>query len=177
MLKTSAVLFSALFLAAASSAQGPAKATLPGATNVTKVDAVLLCGGATSAEAYPALRKDGFVSVINLRQAQENGADIPGSRAAAEAAGLKYIHIPVDGRSPDAASVDAFLAAVTDKKNQPMYVHCASANRVGALWMVKRMLVDGWDETKAGQEAAAIGLTNPALKQFALEYVATHRKQ
>ena len=28
------------------------------------------------------------------------------------------------------ASVDAFLKAVTDTANQPMYIHCGSANRV-----------------------------------------------
>ena len=155
----------------------PTKATLPGARNVTRVDAVLMCGGATTSEAFPALKKEGFVSVINLRQAEEEGADIPGSRAAAEAAGLRYIHIPVRASDPDAAAVDAFLAAVTDKKNQPMYIHCGSANRVGAMWLIKRLVVDGWDAERASGEAAAIGLTNEKLKQFALDYAAAHRKK
>jgi len=158
--------------------QGPAKTTLPGATNVTRVDAVLMCGGATTTEAFPSLKKEGFVSVINLRQADEAGADIPGSRSAAETAGLRYIHIPVNGRNPDPASADAFLAAVTDKKNQPAYVHCASANRVAAMWMIKRMVVDGWDAARATEEATAIGLTSAPLTQFALDYAAKHpRKQ
>jgi uncharacterized protein (TIGR01244 family) len=171
------VLAISLSLAVAAGAQAPAKAALPGANNVTRVDAVLMCGGATTKDAYPALKKEGFVSVINLRQAEEPGADIEGSRAAAAAAGLKYIHIPVNGRAPETANVDQFLQAVTDKGNQPMYIHCASANRVGAMWMIKRMLVDGWDAQRAGEEAAAIGLTSAPLKQFALDYAAKHRKQ
>jgi len=166
-----------LQLAFATAQHAPAKTSLPGATNVTRVDAVLMCGGVTTSEAYPALKKEGFVSVVNLRQADEAGAEIPASRAAAEAAGLRYIHIPVDARAPETASVDSFLAAVTDKRNQPMYIHCASANRVGAMWMIKRLVVDGWDVARASDEAAAIGLTSAPLKQFALDYAAKRRQQ
>ncbi len=156
--------------------QAPVKTTLPGATHVTRVDATVMCGGATTPEAFPELKKQGVVSIINLRRESEPGADIPGAKAAATAAGLKYIHIPVDGASPDAASADAFLAAVTNQENQPVYIHCASANRVGAMWLIKRMVVDGWDVTRASEEAAAIGLTSPVLKQFAIDYATQHRK-
>lgn len=157
--------------------QSPTKTSLPGATNVTRVDAVLMCGGATTNEAYPALKKDGFASVINLRQPDEPGVDVPGARAAAEAAGLRYIHIPVHRSQPEAASVDAFLGAVTDKKNQPMYIHCGSANRVAAMWLIKRLVVDGWDVSRATEEAKAIGLSSAPLQQFALDYAARHRKK
>ena len=40
--------------------------------------------------------------------------------------------------------VDSFLAAVADKSNQPVFIHCGSANRVGGMWMIKRVLQDGW---------------------------------
>jgi hypothetical protein len=42
--------------------------------------------------------------------------------------------------------------------------------------MIKRMLVDGWSAEQASPEAAALGLTNPALRTFALEYVASHKR-
>jgi uncharacterized protein (TIGR01244 family) len=155
--------------------QGPVRQTLPGATHVTRVDAVLMCGGATTPEAFPELKKQGFASVINLRQADEPGADIAAARTAAESAGLKYVHVPVHRSAPDQASIDAFLQAVTDRSNQPMYVHCGSANRVAALWLVKRVVLDGWDIEKATAEAEAIGLTSPQLRQFALDYAKKHR--
>ena len=157
--------------------QSPSKATLPGARNVTRVDAVVMCGGATTNEAYPALKKEGFASVVNLRQADEAGVDIPGSRAAAEAAGLRYLHIPVDRSTPTEESVKSFLAAVADRANQPVYIHCASANRVGAMWLIKRVVVDGWDVQRATDEAAAIGLTSAPLRTFATEYAAAHRRK
>jgi protein tyrosine phosphatase (PTP) superfamily phosphohydrolase (DUF442 family) len=65
---------------------------------------------------------------------------------------------------------------VTDARNQPAFVHCASGNRAAAMWMIKRMQVDKWDAERAGAEAAALGLTNNALKTFALNYVATHKQ-
>ena len=55
-------------------------------------------------------------------------------------------------------------------------VHCASGNRAAAFWMIKRLMVDGWDADRAGTEAAALGLTNPALKTFAMDYAASHKK-
>jgi uncharacterized protein (TIGR01244 family) len=150
--------------------------TLPGARNYTRVDATVACGGATTAEAWPELRARGFKAVINLREASEPGADVEGGRRGAEAAGLKYVHIPMSGSNPDASTVDAFLAAVKDPANSPVYIHCGSANRVGAMWLVKRMLVDGWDQARALREAETIGLRSPALRDFMLAYVREHQR-
>jgi uncharacterized protein (TIGR01244 family) len=165
-----------LMLSMLLAAQAPQKTTVPGATNVTRVDATVMCGGATTPAAFPHLKQLGFNSIVNLRREQEPGADIPSSKTAASEAGLKYIHIPFDSANPDPKIADTFIAAVTQKSNQPVYIHCASANRVGALWLIKRVLVDGWEVPKATEEAVAIGLTNPGLKQYALDYVEKHKK-
>lgn len=166
----------AVVLFAAAAAAQVKKMDMEGITNYSRVDATVGCGGATQPAAMGALKKNGFVSVINLRLASESGADIDASRAAAQAAGLKYIHLPFDAASPDPKLVDNFLSAVSDKANQPVYIHCASANRVGAVWMIKRALQDGWSVDKAQAEAEAIGLTNPRLKTFAADYIAAHKR-
>ncbi len=44
------------------------------------------------------------------------------------------------------------------------------------MWMIKRLAVDHWDVEKASTEASALGLTNPALKQFAINYAQTHKQ-
>ncbi len=90
--------------------------------------------------------------------------------------GVKYFHLPVNGASPDPAIVDQFIAAVGEPDNQPVFVHCASGNRAAALWMIKRLVVDGWDADRASTEATALGLTSPALKTFAMDYAASHKK-
>ena len=43
------------------------------------------------------------------------------------------------------------------------------------MWMIKRIVVDHWDVDRATVEAEALGLTNPALKQWALEYARAPR--
>jgi uncharacterized protein (TIGR01244 family) len=148
----------------------------PGITNFTKVDAVVACGGATETAALEGLKKDGFKAVINLRQASERGANIDENKAKANELGLRYIHIPFNTAAPESKTVDDFLATISDKANQPVFIHCASANRVGAVWLVKRVMQDGWPVEKATQEAKLIGLSNPALEQFALKYIAEHKK-
>ena len=178
MLKRNAVLVAlALGIAAATlNAQNVTKETLPGVTNFAKLETTIACAGATTPAAVAGLKQMGYASIINLREASEAGADVDAEAAAAKTAGINFIHLPFNTASPNPAVVDSFLKAVTDAKNQPAFVHCASANRAAAMWMIKRMQVDKWDADRAGAEAAALGLTNGALKTFALDYVATHRQ-
>ena len=151
------------------------KQTREGITNFTKVDAVVACGGATTTAALTGLKNDGFKSVINLRQASESGANIEENQAEAKKLGLNYFHLPLSGSQPDPKVVDEFLSIVSNKANQPVYIHCASANRVGAVWLVKRVIQDGWPIDKATKEAKAIGLSAPGLEKFALDYIAAHK--
>jgi hypothetical protein len=44
------------------------------------------------------------------------------------------------------------------------------------MWMIKRLAVDHWDVERASTEAAALGLTNPTLKQFAIDYAQSHKR-
>jgi uncharacterized protein (TIGR01244 family) len=151
------------------------KEDVEGIRNFTRVDATVACAGATELAAIPEVARRGYKAIVNLRQASENGANIDESKAAAEVAGLTFIHLPLNGREPDVKVADQFIAAVTDEANQPVFINCASANRVGALWLTKRMLVDNWDEARALEEAKTIGLSSEALQKFALDYVASKR--
>ena len=126
--------------------------------------------------ALDGLAKDGFKSVINLRLATEANANIELNASHAKSLGLNYIHIPFNGQQPDPKAVDQFLAAIANKANQPVYVHCGSASRVGSMWMVKRVLQDGWTIEKATEEAKLIGLRSEPLEKFALSYIAAHKK-
>ena len=40
------------------------------------------------------------------------------------------------------------------------------------MWLIKRVLVDGWDQNRALEEATLLGLTNENLKQFVLGEIA-----
>ena len=147
-----------------------------GIVNFSKVDAVVACGGATDTAALDGLKADGFKAIINLRTAGEQGANLEQNAARAKELGLKYISIPFAAAQPDTKAVDTFLGEIANKNNQPVFVHCGSASRVGAFWLVKRVLQDGWTVEKATEEAKAIGLRSEPLEKFALDYIASHKK-
>jgi uncharacterized protein (TIGR01244 family) len=166
----------AALVATSALAQQVTKESVPGVTNFARLETTVACGGATTAAAVPELKKMGFASIINLRVASENGANIDEEAAAAKATGIKFFHIPFNTASPDPKVADEFLDTLRQPGNEPAYIHCASGNRAAAMWMIKRIAIDHWDVDRAGTEAAALGLTNPALKQFATEYAQSHKR-
>ena len=44
------------------------------------------------------------------------------------------------------------------------------------MWLMKRTIVDGWDTSKAMEEATLLGLTNETLKQFFLAQIQLRKK-
>jgi uncharacterized protein (TIGR01244 family) len=169
-------------LAAASIAVAPARAqqvtreTLDGVTNFNRLETTVACAGAIKVQVIPELKKMGFASVINLRQASEPGADLEAEEAAAKAAGIRYYSIPFNGASPDPAVAERFLDAITTKGSEPAFIHCAGGGRAATMWFIKRLAVDHWDVDRAAKEATALGMTSPALKQFGIDFAQAHQR-
>src|SRR5688572_25875573 len=124
---------------------GVTKQEVTGIRNLSRLETTVACAGAVTPSSMVEIKKMGFKSVINLRQATEAGADIEGSTAAAKAAGLNYVHVPFNGSAPDTAAVDQFLKAIQEPGAEPAFIHCASANRAALMWFIKRAVVDKWD--------------------------------
>lgn len=177
MLFRPSVLIAAVAVTGALSAEAQqvTKESVTGVTNFARLETTVACAGATKADAVPEIKKMGFASIINLRLPTESGADIEAEAAAAKQAGIKYFHIPLNGQNLDPAVADTFIKTITTPGNEPAFIHCASGNRASAMWMIKRLVVDHWDTDRASTEAAALGLTNPGLKQFALDYAQSHK--
>jgi len=173
--RVSAVVAAFTVTAVAVAAQGVTREKVAGISTFARLDTTIACGGATSVDAIPELKKMGFRSIINVRRASETGADVGAEGDAATAAGMKYVHLPFDPESPDPMLIDNFIAAVTAPDNQPAYIHCAAGGRAAALWMIKRWKADGWDEKRALEEAIALGL-NERFQPFALNYIRTHTR-
>ncbi len=158
-------------------AQSPVKkSSIPGITNFSQVETTVACAGAITPASVAGIKKMGFESIINLRLATEAGADIDGEAAAAKAAGINLVHLPFNGSAPDPAVADQFIKTITEPRNQPAFIHCSSGNRAATMWLIKRVLVDKWDNDRASEEAAQLGLTNQALKAFAFDYIQAHKK-
>ena len=163
-------------LVATLAAQEVTKPPIEGVRNFARLETTVACAGATAAEALPEIKKMGFVSVINLRLASEPGAEVEKGQATARELGLRYFHVPFDGK-PDPKAADAFLAAITTPGAEPAFIHCAGGNRAATMWLIKRLVVDRWDEDRAVKEAVALGQTSEALRKFAIDYASQKRGQ
>ncbi len=97
---------------------------------------------------FAALKALGINTIIDLTENQKYDP------AAVEAAGLRYIKLPIrDKGYPTEENVAAFLAAVNDKDTGVFYVHCAGGrHRTGDMGALYRFTKYGWDFTKAYEE-------------------------
>jgi uncharacterized protein (TIGR01244 family) len=153
------------------------QAAIAGVRNFTKVDSTFACGGALSPEAFAALKQAGYKSVVNLRDASEQGNNVEEARKAAETAGLKYFHLPFVPATPDTTMLDEFLKIVAKPENQPMMLHCGSGSRASMFWAVKRVMIDGWPIDKAMGELPDLSKNvNPQVRAIFLDYLKAHGK-
>ena len=111
-----------LLVATAAGAQ-VVRQEVPGIRNFAKVESTVACAGAITPAAIQEIKNMGYASIINLRLATEQGADIDVHAAAAKAAGIPYHHIPFSASAPDPAVVDTFLKTITAPGVQPAFIH------------------------------------------------------
>lgn len=132
----------------------------------------LLLAGQPSPEDLELLQQQGFQTILNVRHEDEidwNQAD------AIAKLGMTYVHVPFSGGAELTDEVfNKVLAVLRDKKSGPTLFHCATANRVGAIWYVHRVLDEGVDPETAEQEARQVGLRNPEYLKRARAYVEEH---
>jgi protein tyrosine/serine phosphatase len=95
---------------------------------------------------------------------------------AVEAAGLRYINIPmIDKGSPSMAQIDEFLKVVNDPETGKFFVHCAGGrHRTGVVGAVYRFKYDGWNLEQALAEMDRYefgsGFGHGKQKEFVKEY-------
>jgi uncharacterized protein (TIGR01244 family) len=167
-------LLAILFVTTQAPAATPSAAEAPSIRNFMRVTPEFCTGGQPRIEHFAQLKSEGVRAVLNLRQPTEHRA--AEEQEAVEKAGLKYFNVPVEFSNPDAASVDAFLRITDDPANRPMFIHCTAAIRVGAFWMIRRVLRDGFTPDAALAEARKVGLTpTPHLEEFARAYIESHK--
>jgi uncharacterized protein (TIGR01244 family) len=171
--KLAAAVASALLLAASAAA---ALQETPPIRNFLRVNEEFCTGGQPRVEHLAKLKKEGVRAVINLRQPGEHRAGE--EQAEAERLGLRYFNIPVAYGEPKEEQATEFLKLTDDASNRPAFVHCTGAIRVGAFWMIRRVLRDGWTIEDAEKEAEKIGLREaPHLNEFARAYIEKYRKK
>ena len=125
------------------------------AINYNRLRPHIATAGLLKDGAIPKLKAMGFTSVVDLRGPAEGTAS---EKEAVENAGLRYFNIPVTGGIPPTDfQIAEFARIVEDANNAPLLIHCASANRVGEMWTMYRIL-DGVPPKIAFEEGRTIGL-------------------
>ena len=151
-----------------------AQQELPPIRNFLRVNADFCTGGQPRLEHLAKLKADGVKAIINLRQPSEHRA--PEEEETAKQLGLRYFNIPVAFGDPKDEQATEFLKLTDDPQNRPAFVHCTAAIRVGAFWMIRRVLRDGFTIEAAEEEAKKVGLQNaPHLNEFARKYIEKNR--
>lgn len=150
--------------------------SVPPIRNFIRINHEFCTGAQPRLEHLEMLKKDGVKAIINLRQPSEHRA--AEEEAKAKELGLRYFNIPVVFGEPTEEQVTEFLRVTDDVENQPAFIHCAAGIRVGAFWMIRRVLRDEFTVEAAEKEAEQIGLRDsPHLNEFARRYIAKHRKK
>src|ERR671939_262807 len=152
MKKALTILLSTLLLAA----QAAAQYELKDKRNFMRVNTDFCTGGQPRLEHLEKLKAEGVKAVINLRRPSEHRA--AEEEAKAKELGLRYFNIPVAYTDPKEEQVTEFLKITDDPENRPEFIHCTAAKRVGAFWMIRRVLRDGWKVEDAEAEAVKVGL-------------------
>ena len=167
-----------LAVSAAGTALAQTKPTEPASydiKNFMRVNEHLCTGGQPSMDDLAKMKAEGIKAILNLRRPSEYNFEEEAAKA--KDLGMKFFNIPVDSNAPKDEQVEEFLKIMADKENRPMFLHCTSANRVGAFWLIRRVLVDGVKQEDALKDAEKMGLTNQKTKEFALDYIARHAKK
>jgi uncharacterized protein (TIGR01244 family) len=112
----------------------------------------VITAGQPNGEQLQAIAKAGYKTIINTRAHGEPLVDqMP---AFVASLGMTYVHIPVAGGADLTVENAQKLAdALASEDARPALVHCASSNRVGALFALKAFHLDG----KSADEAISIG--------------------
>ncbi len=158
-----AVLFAAAVLA------------LDGAASIDrfhKISDRVAIGGQPTPGQVTALSDEGFNAVINLREEVEFNDGLQ-ARAARDS-GMLFVRVPLSREKPEDAAVETFLTATDDQAIYPIFIYCASGDRAAALWMIRRVVRDGWALADAEAEADRAGLPAGKMRDFAHDYLLRH---
>ncbi|MDP2696710.1 TIGR01244 family sulfur transferase [Thalassospira sp.] len=109
-------------------------------TPIQITDKLFITGQISSADIAGIIAR-GFVAIVNNRPDDEE----PGqpqqaaTRAAAQAAGLGYLYLPVAGATLNAEAAGTFRAALRAASG-PVLAHCRSGARSFTLWAIGEIL-------------------------------------
>ncbi len=107
--------------------------------------------------------KRGVKTIVNLRTEPEMAQLGFDEKAAVESAGMKYVNLPMGRDLPSNEDLAKMFDALDAAQGAPVLLHCASSNRVGAVWALYRIDRAGLTADQAEAEGRAAGMKSDAF--------------
>ncbi|MDW8146659.1 MAG: protein tyrosine phosphatase family protein [Roseiflexaceae bacterium] len=126
------------------------------------IDERLTLAGQPQPEHWAALAAEGFQVVINMRSDPERAAI---QQRNAEAAGLRYIHLPLPVYELEPEHLEQYHQTIAAAQGR-VFLHCRSATRVALMWLLDRIVYDGWSRERAEAALRAAGYDDDAMETF-----------
>ena len=177
------VLLAVIALVLASSAIAYSQETEKATPKVTiknfgQMDERFFRGAQPKEDQYGQLAALGIKTVIDLREDTEEY-----SKTQAEAAGLRYVNIPMIAKKyPESSQVEQFIKLVDDPSTGKFYVHCAGGrHRTGAMGAVYRFNHYNWNFDQVYAEMKKFDFYtrwgHGDFKKFVQDYAASHQNK
>lgn len=139
-----------------------------GAPNACQVLPNVITAGQPSQAQLAALAGTGGVIVIDMREAMEPRPF--NEPAVVKELGMEYRHLPIGPHTMNDATLDALRSTVSGAGDRTVFIHCASANRVGGALIPLLMLDQGMEEEDAVDTAMRVGLRSAEVMEWGLDY-------
>ncbi|MEJ6022412.1 protein tyrosine phosphatase family protein [Ramlibacter sp. PS4R-6] len=134
--------------------------------NWRAVDARLGTSGQPTEAQLADIAAAGYRTVINLALHDDPRYSLPDERAAVEALGMDYVHIPVQFASPQDEDLSRFFAAMDAHRERKVWVHCAANMRVSAFLGLYWTLRDGRPREEAFELLRGLWQPNETWSAF-----------
>jgi uncharacterized protein (TIGR01244 family) len=143
----------------------------PGVPNLHEVNERIYRGAQPTAEGWHSLAKLGIKTVIDLRQ--ESPRSSKAEEQTVEAAGMRYVNVPLSDIWAPSDKQMAKVLALVDDSASPVFVHCRrGADRTGTVIACYRIAHDGWSNREALREATSYGMSwlEFAMQRYVLAF-------
>jgi len=125
----------------------------------------LATSGQPTATELKLISQAGYKTILNLAPPNASNA-LPSEQAIATSLGMNYINIPVVWDNPTMADFNQFCDVMENRKDQPIFVHCAMNMRVSAFMYLYRYLKLGVLVSEARATMTTVWEPNATWQNF-----------
>jgi len=152
-----------------------ARLTVPGITNLARVNNCLYRGAQPNSDGIKSLAQLGVRTIINLRMTNDVWF---AEEAEARAMGITYTNVPKSGIGRPTDEQVAKVLLIIETSTAPVFVHCEhGADRTGTIIACYRIQHDKWPSKQALQEAKEYGMSplEIGMKHYVVDFGKSHK--